>query len=253
MHEEATHLSEDDEEAAGRGDARIVARRSQATAQGQQEFARALAWSDLVCGKPPRFPWIITWRKIRFAARSPGAKIITVRGACGAPPWQPQPFLCSKPWAYGTSTPAIGSLPISPPVPRTVASPPPISSPWLPWSKDQARRDELARPHTHPLVASHPGYLLSVRYCGRDFSDEELHQIRQLIAENPTCHRAQLSRMTCQALQWYQGRWRTQSDVRTGRDAAHAGRWLDYLAAAASHTPRPDGLPDGSHRTRNTH
>jgi hypothetical protein len=44
---------------------------------------------------------------------------------------------------------------------------------------------------------------LSVRYCGRDFSDEELHHIRQLIAENPTCHRAQLSRMTCQALQWY--------------------------------------------------
>jgi hypothetical protein len=44
---------------------------------------------------------------------------------------------------------------------------------------------------------------LSVRYCGRDFSDEELTQIRRLIAENPTCHRAQLSRMTCQALQWY--------------------------------------------------
>jgi len=44
---------------------------------------------------------------------------------------------------------------------------------------------------------------LSVRYCGRDFSDEELTQIRRLIAEHPTCHRAQLSRMTCQALQWY--------------------------------------------------
>lgn len=44
---------------------------------------------------------------------------------------------------------------------------------------------------------------MSVRYCGRDFSDEELTQIRRLIAEHPTCHRAQLSRMTCQALQWY--------------------------------------------------
>jgi len=44
---------------------------------------------------------------------------------------------------------------------------------------------------------------VSVRYCGRDFSDEELTQIRRLIAEHPTCHRAQLSRMTCQALQWY--------------------------------------------------
>jgi hypothetical protein len=44
---------------------------------------------------------------------------------------------------------------------------------------------------------------LSVRYCGRDFSDEELHQIRQLIAKNPTYHRAQLSRMTCEILRWY--------------------------------------------------
>ena len=44
---------------------------------------------------------------------------------------------------------------------------------------------------------------MSVRYCGRDFSDEELIQIRRMIAEHPTCHRAQLSRMTCQALQWY--------------------------------------------------
>jgi hypothetical protein len=44
---------------------------------------------------------------------------------------------------------------------------------------------------------------LSARYCGRDFSAEELTQIRRLIAEHPTCHRAQLSRMTCQALQWH--------------------------------------------------
>ena len=44
---------------------------------------------------------------------------------------------------------------------------------------------------------------MNVRYCGRDFSDEELHQIRQLIAENPTSHRAQLSRMTCEILRWY--------------------------------------------------
>jgi hypothetical protein len=38
---------------------------------------------------------------------------------------------------------------------------------------------------------------LSVRYCGRDFSVEELTKVRRLIAEYPTSHRAQLSRMTC--------------------------------------------------------
>jgi hypothetical protein len=43
---------------------------------------------------------------------------------------------------------------------------------------------------------------VSVRYCGRDFSEEELTQIRQLIAEDPGCNRSQLSRLTCQALGW---------------------------------------------------
>jgi len=44
---------------------------------------------------------------------------------------------------------------------------------------------------------------MSVRYCGREFSDEELSQIRRLIAEHPACNRSQLSRMTCQILQWH--------------------------------------------------
>ncbi len=44
---------------------------------------------------------------------------------------------------------------------------------------------------------------MSVRYCGRDFSPEELTQIRQLIAEDPGRSRAELSRLTCRALQWY--------------------------------------------------
>ena len=44
---------------------------------------------------------------------------------------------------------------------------------------------------------------MSVRYCGREFSDQELSQIRRLIAEHPTCNRSQLSRMTCQVLQWH--------------------------------------------------
>jgi Druantia protein DruA len=41
------------------------------------------------------------------------------------------------------------------------------------------------------------------RYSGRDFSPEDLALIRALIADNPTCNRADLSRLTCQALGWY--------------------------------------------------
>ncbi len=44
---------------------------------------------------------------------------------------------------------------------------------------------------------------MSVRYCGRDFSQAELTQIRQLIADDPGRSRAELSRLTCQALHWY--------------------------------------------------
>ena len=46
-------------------------------------------------------------------------------------------------------------------------------------------------------------YLLNVRYCGRDFSTDELTQIRQLIGEDPTRSRAELSRLTCRVLGWY--------------------------------------------------
>jgi hypothetical protein len=41
------------------------------------------------------------------------------------------------------------------------------------------------------------------RYCGRDFSNHEFSLIRQLISENPSASRAVLSRLTCQALDWY--------------------------------------------------
>jgi hypothetical protein len=43
---------------------------------------------------------------------------------------------------------------------------------------------------------------MSHRYCGRDFSPAELNLIRQLIAEDPTRSRAELSRLTCEALDW---------------------------------------------------
>ena len=43
---------------------------------------------------------------------------------------------------------------------------------------------------------------MSIRYCGRDFSDQEMDQIRQLITEDATRSRAELSRLTCQTLNW---------------------------------------------------
>jgi Druantia protein DruA len=41
------------------------------------------------------------------------------------------------------------------------------------------------------------------RYCARDFSSEELQQIRHLIEDNPGFHRAELSRKVCRMLQWF--------------------------------------------------
>jgi len=41
------------------------------------------------------------------------------------------------------------------------------------------------------------------RYCGRDFSEAELTQIRTLIAEDPRRTRAELSRLACQAMHWF--------------------------------------------------
>ena len=40
------------------------------------------------------------------------------------------------------------------------------------------------------------------RYCGRDFTDQELEQIRGLINEDPNRTRAELSRLTCKSLAW---------------------------------------------------
>lgn len=41
------------------------------------------------------------------------------------------------------------------------------------------------------------------RYCGKEFSQEDLALIRQLISDNPSAKRAKLSKLTCQALHWY--------------------------------------------------
>ena len=44
---------------------------------------------------------------------------------------------------------------------------------------------------------------MSHRYCGRHFRADEIALIRQLIAEDPSRTRAELSRLTCQALVWH--------------------------------------------------
>ena len=43
---------------------------------------------------------------------------------------------------------------------------------------------------------------MSVRYCGRNFNLEEIANIQRLIDEDPTRTRADISRLTCQALAW---------------------------------------------------
>lgn len=40
------------------------------------------------------------------------------------------------------------------------------------------------------------------RFCGRDFSLEEIETIRRLIADNPKANRSRLSRIVCQELNW---------------------------------------------------
>lgn len=42
-----------------------------------------------------------------------------------------------------------------------------------------------------------------IRYCGRNFSEQELEQMRKLIAEDAGRTRAELSRLTCRMLDWY--------------------------------------------------
>jgi hypothetical protein len=44
---------------------------------------------------------------------------------------------------------------------------------------------------------------LIVRYCGRDFTSDELERIREIITADPRRSRAHISRLVCQALSWY--------------------------------------------------
>jgi hypothetical protein len=42
-----------------------------------------------------------------------------------------------------------------------------------------------------------------MRYCGREFSEEEIVLIRQLMIENPKLNRTRLSQLICERFQWF--------------------------------------------------
>ena len=44
---------------------------------------------------------------------------------------------------------------------------------------------------------------MNVRYCGRDFSDEDMAAIQQLIDEDPARTRADISRLACHVMGWF--------------------------------------------------
>lgn len=88
------------------------------------------------------------------------------------------------------------------------------------------------------------------RYCGRDFSDEEVEQIRELIKNNPGFHRSQISRELCRMFSWYKadGGLKEMSCrvamLRMHRDrviclppARHANRVIQKLVATQATDP----------------
>ena len=72
------------------------------------------------------------------------------------------------------------------------------------------------------------------RYCGRNFSEQELEQIRKLIAEDAERTRAELSRLTCRILDWYKPDGGAQGHVMPCCHAAHGRRWPYHPAAATA-------------------
>ena len=72
---------------------------------------------------------------------------------------------------------------------------PPQLTRFLPWEMNPAQRADWSRP-------AGPGSGMK-RFCGRDFSGQEMRRLGDLISEDPTRSRAQLSRLACQLLGWF--------------------------------------------------
>ena len=104
-----------------------------------------------------------------------------------------------------------------------------------------------ARPPRHPPSVPPE----AVRYCGRLFSAQELQLIHALIAEDPSRSRAALSRLVCERLDWRRANGQLKDMRLSGRDAAHAPRRLDPVAAAAA-PPRQRHPAPSPHRTGGT-
>jgi hypothetical protein len=85
------------------------------------------------------------------------------------------------------------------------------------------------------------------RYCGRNFSEEELILIRALIAQDPRRTRADLSRLACQAIRWLKPDGGLKDMSCRVSYAAHA-RGRTHTSAAAATSTSADMHP---HKCRN--
>ena len=75
------------------------------------------------------------------------------------------------------------------------------------------------------------------RFCGRDFSGQEMRRLCELIGEDPTRSRAQLSRLACQLLGWFKPDGGLKEMSCRGGHAAHASAGV----AAAAAPSQPEG------------
>ena len=76
-----------------------------------------------------------------------------------------------------------------------------------------------------------------MRYCGRDFSEEELTLLRTLIAEDPRRTRADLSRLACRAMHWLKPDGGLKDMSCRVAWLAQARRRTDTITTAAMSTP----------------
>jgi transposase len=112
---------------------------------------------------------------------------------------------CLDALAEQTAEPVSAEVPLAEVPP--VAKPPPA-----PFAKGTRRR----RPQVFPL-----------KYSGRQFSEEQLEQVRALIAASPDSSRAAISRQVCQLLDWRKadGGWKEMS-CRVALLRMHEDGWL---------------------------
>ena len=68
-----------------------------------------------------------------------------------------------------------------------------------------AERPPVAKPPPPPFCQGDPGRrnpVFPLTYSGRQFSEEQLQQLRALLAASPDASRTAISRQVCQLLDW---------------------------------------------------